>query len=295
MAAERITKNPHLENIPNHAEPHYDDIRTILINTGITNEQAIETLNASWTRSHEGRVQAWDQQVLEDEAALQEELRLAQEQEDQQRAQRELELENEKQESEKKKPRMNDFDENTSVNDFIGPRPSAYALRRLAEFEYAELWYFTQEGCADAMHQQTQSEDTFGLTKVDDMVSFRPVSALKASKSVVQDVDLSWRQMEIAKTTLIQHITKCGWAQKAVTTLAQFFMNLEVHHFRQRAYGEHALLIYQARVRRNWHDQLKLGKGFNIAIINETLLQAIHREIVDKKQAEALDEVGYPL
>ena len=78
------------------------------------------------------------------------------------------------------------------------------------------------------------------------MVSFRPVSALKASRNVVQDADLSWRQMEIAKTTLIQHITKCGWAQKVVTTLTQFFMNLEVHHYHQRAYGEHALLTYQA-------------------------------------------------
>ena len=142
------------------------------------------------------------------------------------------------------------------------------------------------------MHQQTQNEDSFGLTKVDDMVSFRPVSALKASRNVVQDANLSWRQMEIAKTTLIQHITKCGWAQKVVTTLAQFFMNLEVHHYCQRAYGEHALLTYQARVRRDWHDQLKLGNGFNIAIINETLLQSIHREIMDKKQAEALDEVS---
>ena len=28
----------------------------------------------------------------------------------------------------------------------------------LAEFKYVELWYFTQEGCADTMHQQTQNE-----------------------------------------------------------------------------------------------------------------------------------------
>jgi hypothetical protein len=199
---------------------------------------------------------------MDDAAAQEEERRLAQEQEDQQRAQRELELENERREAEKKKPKMSDFNENTMVNDFITPRPSAYALRRLIEFDYAELWYFTQEGCVDVMRQQTLNEDTFGLTKVDDVVSFRPVSALKASKNVIQDIDLTWRQMEIAKTTLIQHVTKHGWAEKAITALAQFFMNLEVHHYRQRAYGEHALLVYQARVRRNWHDQLKLGGGF---------------------------------
>lgn len=187
---------------------------------------------------------------------------------------------------------MNDFNENAMVGDFITPRPSAYALRRLADFEYIELWYFTQEGCANAMHQRTQSEDTLGLTKVDGLVSFKPMSALKASKDAIQDSELSWRQMEIAKTTLIQHITKSGWIEKAITALAQFFMNLEVHPYRQRAYGELALISYQARVRRDWHDQLKLGNGFNIAIINETLLQSIHREIMDKKQAESLDEVS---
>ena len=281
MAAERIARNPHFDTIPDHAGPHYNAIRTILVNTGITNEQAVKTLDTSWINSQEERIQAWDQQVLEDEAAHQEERRLAQEQDDQQRAQQELELENERREVEKRKLKMNDFDENAMVDDFIGPRPSAYALRRLAEFEYAELWYFTQEGCADAMHQRTH-----------DVVSSRPVSALKASKNVVQDADLTWRQMEMAKITLFQYIAKCGWAEKAVTTLAQFFMNLGAHHYRERDYGEHALLSYQARVRRDWHDGLELGAGFNIAIINETLLQSIYHEIMNKKQVEAINEVS---
>ena len=87
MAAERLTQNPHLEIIPDHAGPYYDDIRTILVSTGITNEQAVGTLNASWTHSHKERIVAWDLQIIEDEALLQEEWCLAQEQEDQQHAQ----------------------------------------------------------------------------------------------------------------------------------------------------------------------------------------------------------------
>ena len=73
MAAERINQDPHLEVIPDHAGWQYDTIRAILINTGITNEQAIETLNASWTLSHEECMQAWNLQVIEDEAIMQEE------------------------------------------------------------------------------------------------------------------------------------------------------------------------------------------------------------------------------
>ena len=81
---------------------------------------------------------------------------------------------------------MNDFDENTMVNNFIGPQPSAYALHHLADFEYAELWYFTQEGCADAMHQRTQNEDSFGLTKVDDC--YVPVSQVNPVSVSVRPV-----------------------------------------------------------------------------------------------------------
>lgn len=73
---------------------------------------------------------------------------------------------------------------------------------------------------------------------------------------------------------------------------AQFFMALEVHTYRQREHGERALLIYQARVRREWHDQMKLDKGFNIAIINDDLLQGIYRELIDKLQINVINEVS---
>ena len=42
---------------------------------------------------------------------------------------RELELENEQKENEKKKLKMNDFDENVMVNDFIGPVRATCKLR----------------------------------------------------------------------------------------------------------------------------------------------------------------------
>lgn len=294
MEAERIIHNPHLDTIPDHAGTHYDAIRTILVGTGLTNAEAIQSLDTSWTRVHEERIQVWDQQVIDDARDQEEQRRLAQEQEDQQRAQLELERENERQEAEKKRPKMSEFDETTMVKDFIAPRPAPYALRRLEDFEYVELWYFTQEGCADAtQNQRTQNEDTYGLTKVDEMVSLRPVSALRASKNAIQDVDLTWRQMAIAKTTLIKQLTKYRWPERNIMALAQFFMNLEVHEYRQRPFGEQALLVYQARVRREWHDSLKQNQGFNLANINETLLQTIYQEILNKKQVESIKEVSY--
>jgi len=291
--ADRILQDPRLEVLPNHAGPHYNGIRQVLLNTGLTVEQAVQTLNNSWTQSREERIQAWDQQVANDNNAAEEARLLLQEQEQLRLQQEQQVLENERLEAEKKKPKMNDFEEATMVSSYIAPRPSQYALRRLENFEYLELWYLTQEGCADAAQQQhTHSDDTFGLTKIDDVVALRQVSALRASKNAIPDANLSFRQMSIAKTTLIQQMTKFQWPNKAITALADFFTHLEVHPFRQREFGEQALLTYQARVRHNWHDAIKTDSAFNIALFNEDLLQAIYKEVVDKAQVQSLSEVS---
>ena len=73
LFAERITQNPHLETVPDHAGPHYDPIHALLVTMGITNKQAVQMLNTSWTCSHEEQIQAWDQQVIDDVAAQEEE------------------------------------------------------------------------------------------------------------------------------------------------------------------------------------------------------------------------------
>ena len=86
---------------------------------------------------------------------------LHQEEEEQQEQQN---LENDQLEAEKKTPKMNDFKEAIMVGNYIAPRPSQYALRRLENSEYLELWYLIQERCADtAEWQLTQNDDTSGL------------------------------------------------------------------------------------------------------------------------------------
>ena len=206
-------------------------------------------------------------------------------------------MENERLEAEQKRRKMNDFEEATMVSSYIAPCPSQYALCRLENFEYLELWYLMQEGCADAaQHQHSQNDNTFRLTKMDDdIVALRQVSALRASKNVIPDANLSFRQMSIAKTALIQQMSKFQWPNKVITALAEFFTHLEVHPYRQREFGEQALLTYQARVRQSWHDTLKQNSAFNIALFNKDLLQSIYKEVVDKAQVQSLNEVGFPL
>ena len=293
---DRIIHDPHLEVMPEHAGPHYDVLRNALTQNGMDLEQAIQALNNSWTLNHDARVQAWDLQVANDITAQQ-----AQVPPQPVQANNPLlpldppQQEVERADGEKKKAKMKDFDDAITVGNHIAHRPSQYALRRIEDFEYVELWYLTQEGCADAtQHQLTQLDDTFGLTKVDDMVTLKSFSSLKASKNVIPDAELSFRQMSMAKNAFIPLMTKYHWTDKAVNAFAQLFTQLELHPFRQQDHGERALITYQARVRREWHDQLKLGTGFNIGLLNEELLNNIYRELLDKAQLHSISEVSLP-
>jgi hypothetical protein len=125
------------------------------------------------------------------------------------------------------------------------------------------------------------------------MVAFKSISSLKASKNVVPDADLSFCQISMAKNTLIPLMTKYQWPAKAIMAFAQIFTQLELHPFRQPEYGERALITYQAQVRWEWHDQLKLGSAFNVGRLNEDLLQGIYRELLDKAQILSLKEVSF--
>ena len=182
---------------------------------------------------------------------------------------------------------------NAMVGNYIAPRPSQYAIHWIEEFKFIELWYFTPKGCMDALqHQHTQNDNAFGPSKTDGLVSLKSVSSLKASRNIVPDAKLSFQQMSMAKNALIPLMNKYEWTDKAIQVFAQFWTQLEVHTFRQWEYREKALLVYQAHIHQEWHDQMKLGKGFNISVMNEDLLHSIYREILDKTQLNSINEVS---
>ena len=57
----------------------------------------------------------------------------------------------EKKEKEKKKPKVKDFVTNKPVKDTTQLFPSHYAIQKLDEQEYIELYHFTLEGCTEAL------------------------------------------------------------------------------------------------------------------------------------------------
>jgi len=242
----RIDQDP--TNVPclDFAGAAYTAIRQIMSNNGqINNEQAVQQLTTAWNQTHAQEVEAWNQQVQTDLEAQQEQIWLAQEDETRRRE------EDERREQEKRKPKINDFDEGKMVADHVMPRPSQFAIGKLKSFNFVELWYFTDEGCAEAQDtSKAQSDDAYGLTKIDDLVVLKPVASFKALRNVVPDANLTWRQMNIGKNTLLQYMDQCDWPHKHVQSFAHFYFNIEIEPMRLRPNGERVLITYQAKVRR---------------------------------------------
>ena len=142
--------DPHLEEMPDHAGPFYQAIQDVMIQNGMPAEQAIQVLDNSWNLNHDARILAWDQRIADDAAAVQQQPPQQPPLEDiipQVQPAPDHDADN----AERRKPKMKDFNENATIGDYVSPRPAQYALRRVEEFEYVELWYFTTEGCLDAM------------------------------------------------------------------------------------------------------------------------------------------------
>ena len=94
-----IERNPGLEVCPNFASPHYDPLRTLITNTGATEQEAIAQLAEAWSQENQARKEAWEWQVEEDQQAVNEEDCLTRELEQE-------ELDTAYHEREKKKPKI---------------------------------------------------------------------------------------------------------------------------------------------------------------------------------------------
>ncbi|KAG1903600.1 uncharacterized protein F5891DRAFT_1210143 [Suillus fuscotomentosus] len=180
--------------------------------TGQSQEDIVTRLTQSWTEGHNQRVNEWnlnrEQEVAE--ATEIEQAHAAQEEEA--RILREAEAKKEKAEVEKKKPKMNSFDETVSVGDFISLRPSQYAVQKLNNFNY-----------------KSYVADDFGLTRVDDQLTIRPVYTFKASKSAITDHNLPFLTFLHAKNLFLMQLSKAKWLQSHINALSLFFWHLENH------------------------------------------------------------------
>lgn len=188
------------------------------------------------------------------------------------------------------------IDDGRMVTDKRIPDPSEYALRKLQNQEYVELWYFSSRGCVEAaLSSLTFDADTLSLTQVNNTFELQPARAASHAKGVTPDQNLSWAEMSAAKNNMLSHMAKCGWDPNVVGKFLEFYMALDLHPSRgDDEDADRILLIYQAEVRKDWHQAVsrasKDQRVFDISVINETRLRAISEEYLRRKQNRVIAE-----
>jgi hypothetical protein len=297
----RILQDPTRAVCPSFEDPEWDFLRQPMIEAHVgdnplTVDDATQRMREAWTRENDRRITAWNAQLEQDRAEQEERDRLAQEEQEVQRARQEREAEEQRREAEKKKPKFEPFDPNRPVNATIEPRPAPYALGKIKTLEYIELDYFTARGCREAMSDTSKSisQDTLAFTQIDDTISIQPMAAIRPSKHIRNDEDLSWEEMLGAKNTMLRFIAKSGaWPASHIESLATFYVNLELHSRATLPLGKQTLLLYQSRVRREWFDAFDRKQGFNIELIEDNLLRTMAEELNGRIVSKEMDQVQY--
>ncbi|KIK72411.1 hypothetical protein PAXRUDRAFT_22020 [Paxillus rubicundulus Ve08.2h10] len=273
--------DPSFERCPDFTGEAYRAIRDALAQAVNENDQQVtERLTAAWDADHTLWVEAWNQQQLVKAQIQAEAERMQLEQEAEAHQLAEEEAERECKEAEKKKPKMNDFDETSSVPSVIVQRPSQHALQKLSTFDFIDLWYFSPAGCTEATrNNRANADDTFSISKVDEILTLRSIASVKASRNAIEDHKLTFEVFLQAKNNFLFYAKSALWPSKHLDTLTEFFWNIETHPMRAKPNGNTIVLTYASRVRYNWHDDLKANRAFNISIINEELMKNIGWEV----------------
>ncbi|KAH9918034.1 hypothetical protein B0H21DRAFT_702509, partial [Amylocystis lapponica] len=194
----RLTVDPNTLERPDYTLPAFAEPRQQIIDiNGSTEEQAITLLNAVWMASNNRDRISWQGQLDTDAAeAAQRAQDLA--------AAEEQRLQDEVQEAAQAKKDEVRKNRDKYLPIPMRPTPRAdlvlaapYALRRLEKALYLELYYYTNVGLDAASSAISGADDEVMSMRQneDGSASWIPAATAKASKTAIDDKDLSWEQV----------------------------------------------------------------------------------------------------
>jgi hypothetical protein len=291
----RIQQNPHLAECPDFDDESFSELVLSMVTPDRTRDQAIESLRTAWRTQNDRRKALWDAQAIAQERRN--------EPNDQNAVNREQDPVNDDTTDTRKKPKLGAFAATASIGDEVSLKPSTFAINKLKEMKYIELYCFSPAGCRDHTNQRlSTAEEAFGFTygvspdgSAGNALTLKPVSALAHPGKIVSDENLSWEQIRDAKSCYLSHVIEAGWNKAHVDALVSFFINLDSHPYNDTPEGKQALVWYQAHAREDWHRKLGTAESFNLAILNKTLLADFKKKANDLSVQNNVTQVSRPL
>jgi hypothetical protein len=274
-------ENPNQAVPPDYATNEFVAEREPFIDAGLTEQQASDALRNLWTVRNNRDKAVWQRRQEEaaeaDEAERERQELLRQQQEDEDA----LVL---KEERKKNKAKFAPIP-NRPVTSELLVLPSLVAVRKLKNHQFCELWYFTNAGLDEAECSVSFAIDDNSLSIVlatDGSHSFVPSAFARDKSDVVHNESLTFEQFGQVTVRMIAVMANNGWQKPHVDMHIQFWSNIEHHKWRYSRMDSHqrALLTYQGNQRRNWHATIGGPQAFNLALINEDVLNDTLNKIV---------------
>ncbi|KAL0056694.1 hypothetical protein AAF712_016700 [Marasmius tenuissimus] len=294
--------DPRLETMPDFAN-EWQIVIDAMVQSGSTQEDALASIQSTWQVRHNRRVAAWDaHKETERIRAVEEDQRRREDEEERARLvlqQKQTELA----EAEKKKPKLGDFDENRAPPSSVPLRASNYALTKVRNKEYIELYHWTKRAMEkDAISNPTLStSNTFTLANGDDgNLTLLPTLAHQNSQHVLADNKLTWDQFTDAIPGFLADIEAAKWPETHVSALHSFFYAITNHPSRLEPNGHEILVQFAAEQQKEWHMQLKASvetnqPAWNIAIINPQALSNVrdcfNNRLIDSMRSQVSPNV----
>ncbi|KAH9850595.1 hypothetical protein C2E23DRAFT_929504, partial [Lenzites betulinus] len=157
-----------------------------------------------------------------------------------------------------------------------------FAISRLRDKKYVELFYFTEEGMHLVAGDNTLSHDE-ALTVANRDATIVLTTALRPPKGVKGDNLLTWDQVSKARTLLLLHAKNEGWEEEHLDVLALFFFTIDAHPIRSEPRGNETAVQYQALYRKEWHNAMTRGEPFDLAIINDAAMLRIQTQLLSEQ------------
>ncbi|KIK72530.1 hypothetical protein PAXRUDRAFT_81274, partial [Paxillus rubicundulus Ve08.2h10] len=202
-----------------------------LADCGINQLFIVPMLEDVWRDNNAEQRESWDKKLRREAHAILEAERLAAEEAVLRRQVVVDELKLVKQEERKKYKNKYSPIPNTAIPMETIIIPSAYAMDKLRNGEYYELYYFTHQGLAkDESSFPSLDNDALTLTKLENGThSFIALSSAKAKASLIKDEDLSWEEVGQAHFHMINVMRQCEWANTHVQMHIDLWLAIETH------------------------------------------------------------------
>ncbi|KAI5988071.1 hypothetical protein EDD15DRAFT_2139278, partial [Pisolithus albus] len=220
---------PNLAVRPDFSSEDFAEARLQLTSDTVDDNQAARILGSLWDIQNARDIQRWNARREEDEHRA----RALAEQEAEEAAQQQRRLREEAEAAlaeERKKNKAK-----------YAPVPD--------KGEYCELYFFTNDGLAEAESFNPSIDDeALTLLKTDNgQHVWVPATNTRDKSAIIKDEDLTWEQFGEASVRLLEAMREHDWQEDRIEMHVKFWTALETHPWRRSPLNllKRALLLYQ--------------------------------------------------